>query len=61
MLLLSLLKLAVSKDSFRNTIIVSNSLDILLGLFWAQSVCKGYQQMTKVTASKERARDGLYR
>ena len=28
--------------------------DILLVLIWVQTVCKGYQQMTKVTASKER-------
>ena len=41
------------KDSFRNTIIVSNSLiqirpDILSGLIWVQTVCKGYEQTTLV-------------
>ena len=28
--------------------------DILSGLIWIQTICKGYQQMAKVTASKER-------
>ena len=27
--------------------------DILLGLIWVQTVCKGYQQMTKVATRKE--------
>ena len=26
---------------------------------WVQNVCKGYQQMTKVVASKERVKDTL--
>ena len=50
-----------SKNSFRNTIMrVSNSLDPdqdphnQLVLIWVQTVCKGYQQKTKVAASKER-------
>ena len=42
----------------RKTIKVSNSLDpdqdVLLVMLWVQTVCKGYQQKTKVTASKER-------
>ena len=28
--------------------------DILSGLIWVQTICKGYQQMTKVATSKER-------
>ena len=28
--------------------------DVLLVLIWVQTVCKGYQQTTKVAASKER-------
>ena len=40
-----------SKNSFRNTIRVSNSLDsdqadILSGLIWVQIVCEGYLQTT---------------
>ena len=40
-----------SKNSFRNTIRVSNNLDPdqarhFSGLIWVQTVCKGYQQMT---------------
>ena len=31
-----------SKNSFR----VSNSLDVLSGLIWFQTVCKSYQQTT---------------
>ena len=31
--------------------------DILSGLIWVQTVCKGYQQMTKVTTSGERGND----
>ena len=41
-------------NSFRNTIGVSNSLDLDQVLIWVQSVCKGYQQMTQVAASKEK-------
>ena len=37
------------KNSFKNTIRI-----ILLVLIWIQTVCKGYQQMTKVPASNER-------
>ena len=40
---------------------MSNSLDpdqddVLSDLIWVQIVCKGYQQMTKVAASKERVK-----
>ena len=42
-----------SKNSFKNTIRVSNNLDpdqadILSGLIWVQIVCKSYQQTTLV-------------
>ena len=53
-------KLTFSKTSFRYTIRVSNGLDqdqtdILSVLIWVQTVCKGYQQTSKVaTYSKER-------
>ena len=32
--------------------------NILLVLIWVQTVCKGYKQMTKVTASKEKVNCG---
>ena len=46
-------KSSFSKNSFRNTIRVSNSLvpdqtDVLSGLIWVQTVCICYQQMTQV-------------
>ena len=46
-------------NTFRNTIRVSNiwiqiRTDVLSVLIWIQTVCKGYQQKTKVAASKER-------
>ena len=44
-------KLIFSKKSFRNTIRVSNSLDPDQARRFVQTVCKGYQQMTKVAAS----------
>ena len=52
-------KLAFSKNSFRNTSRVSNSLDPdqdghSVGPDLVQTVCKGFQQMTEVVASKER-------
>ena len=52
-------KLMFSKDSFRNTIRVFNSLDPYQDrhsdvLFWVLTVGKGYQQMTKAATSKER-------
>ena len=41
-------KSTFSKNSFRNTMRVSNSLDpdIPSGLIWVQNVSKGYQQKT---------------
>ena len=50
------------KNYFRNCIIVSNGLDqvrtdILSVFIWIQTVCKVYQQTTKVAASKERVID----
>ena len=33
---------------------------ILSGLNWVQSVCEGYQQTTKVTASKEKVLHKFY-
>ena len=55
-------KLTFSKNSFRNTIRVSNSRDpdqdrhsVCPDL--VQTVCKSYQQTTKVAASKERVRE----
>ena len=48
-------KLTFSKNNFRNSIRVSNSLDPDLSvLIRYQTVYKDYQQMTKVSASKER-------
>ena len=44
------------KKAFRNTISVSNVLYPDQGSFCPQAVCKGYQQKTKVVASKERDR-----
>ena len=49
-------KLTFSKNSFKNTIRVSNSLD----LYQDQPVCKGYQQRKKVAASKERVKPITY-
>ena len=58
--LLTFSKLTISKISFRNTIRVSNRLDQdqdrhNFGPDLGPIVSKGYQQMTKVAASKERA------
>ena len=46
--LLAFSKLTFSKDSFRNTISMSNSF-----LIWMQTVCKAYQQGRKIAASME--------
>ena len=51
--------LLLSADCFHYKLFKNNSLrecqtDCLLVLIWVQSICKGYQQMTKVSASKER-------
>ena len=40
--------------SVYQTVWVQIRLDILSGLIWVQTVCKGYQQMTKVTAGGKR-------
>ena len=45
-------KLTFSKNSFRNTTKVSNSLDP--DQTWFQTVCKAYQQTKKVAAGMER-------
>ena len=55
------LKLSFSKKTFKNTIRMSKSLDPdqvrrLSGLIWVQTVCKGYQQTTKVATSGERVK-----
>ena len=44
----------LSKNYFRNTTRVSNSLDILSVLIMVQTVFKDYQQMTKVAPNMER-------
>ena len=49
-------KLTFSRIIFKNTIIVSNVLDPDQD---RRTVCKDYQQMTKVAASKERADNAL--
>ena len=36
------------------TVWIQIRTDILSALIWVQTVCKGYQQMAKVTASKKR-------
>ena len=41
---------------------VSNSLEpdqVLSGLIWVQTVCKGYQQMIKVATSGERVKNQM--
>ena len=54
------LKKTFSKNSFWNNLRVSNGMDPgqdrLLVQIWVQTVCKGYQQTTKVADSKERAK-----
>ena len=61
--LLTFSKLSFSKNCAKTIIRVSNSLDpdqdrrsVLSVLILVQAVCKGYQQMTKVAASKERVK-----
>ena len=41
--------------SERQTAWIQIRTDILLPLIWDQTVCKGYQQITKVAASKEKS------
>ena len=38
------------------TVWIQIRTDILSVLMWVQTVCKGYQQTTKVAASKERVK-----
>ena len=38
----------------------TNSLDILSGLIWIQTVCKGCQQMTKFAASRQKVKKKKY-
>ena len=54
-------KLNLKKKSFRNNISVKefgsrSGLTFLSGLIWVQTVCKGYQQTTKVATSGERVK-----
>ena len=51
-------KLTFSINSLKHyeNIRVSTCLDPDKDLIWVQTVCKGYQQMTKVAASKERVK-----
>ena len=53
--LLTIFKINFSKNPFRNTIRVSNSLDRISVLIWVQTVCKG-QQTKNVTDSMERVK-----
>ena len=39
------------------TVWIQSRIDVLSILIWVQTVCKGYQQMTKVDASKEKIED----
>ena len=62
-------KLTFSKDSFRKTFIVLSQTvwiqiktNILQVIIWVQTVCKSYQQMTKVAAArKELTLTSLYK
>ena len=61
--LLTFFKVNFSKNSFWNTISVSNILiqiwtDYLLVLIWVQTVCIGYQQTTTFTARMQRVKEG---
>ena len=54
-------KLTFSKKSLGipsecQTVWIQIRPNILLGLIWVQTVCKGYQQMTKVATSRERVK-----
>ena len=41
------------------TVWIQIRTDILSVLIWVQTVCKGYQQMTKVATSKERVNETM--
>ena len=47
----------IRKNSFRNTLCqmvwIQIRTNVLLGLIWVQTVCKGYLQLAKISASKE--------
>ena len=47
-------KIPSGTQSGCQTVWIQIRTDIMSVLIWVQMVCKGYQQMTKVTASKER-------
>ena len=49
-----LFKINLSENSFRNTISVKQFWILISTDTLVQTVCKGYQQMTKVATSKER-------
>ena len=54
-LLIFFFELAFPKKYFRNqTVWIQIRSDVLAGLIWVQTVCKGSQQTTKVTTSGER-------
>ena len=38
------------------TVLIQIRPDVLSGLIWVQTVCKDYQQMTKVATSRERVK-----
>ena len=59
--------ISFSKNSFRNTIILERQTAwflirtvVLFVLVCVQIVCKGYQQMTKVPASKKSVKELVY-
>ena len=56
----------LSADFFQKTLFDCQAVwiqimtDILSVLLWVQTVCKGYQQQTKVAASKERVESWIF-
>ena len=38
------------------TVLIQIPPEVLSGLIWVQTICKGYQQMTKVATSGERVK-----
>ena len=60
--LLSSFKIKLSNKFFQEQMVwIQIRIHILLLLIWVQTVCKGYQQMTKVAASKERVKKKFYK
>ena len=49
------------KKKIHRTLRIQVRTNILLVLIWVQTVCRGYQQTTRVAASKERVKGGLYK